>query len=84
MVDMRRTADDYAQETAEILKLADFLINKGATALEISYGATLVKCNLNRTLAVRQEVVNEEDAKDDPAELWKTFSESAYYAGSEE
>jgi hypothetical protein len=84
MVDMREPAKTKIQEMDEILKLADFLISKGATALEISCGLSSVKCNLNPTLAVRPEVVNGEDSTSDPAALWKTFSESAYYAGSDE
>jgi hypothetical protein len=76
--------DPNAKET--ILEIAAFLIQNGATALEVSNFDITVKCNLapKRSVTLHSPEEEPQDDKDDPAALWKAFSESTYYAGSDE
>lgn len=68
-----------------VLEIVAFLIENGATALEVAQGDVSVKCNLDRSGVVRSSAAEDvTDDKDDPSALWRAFSESAYYAGSDE
>lgn len=67
-----------------ILEIVGFLIENGATALEVAHGDVSVKCNLDRSIVQTSGAGDDVDEKDNPEVLWKAFSESAYYAGSDE
>ena len=67
-----------------ILEIVGFLIENGATALEVAHGNVSVKCNLDRSVVRTTGAGDDADDKDNPEVLWKAFSESAYYAGSDE
>ena len=68
-----------------ILEIVGFLIENGATALEVAHGDVSVKCNLDRSVLRTISAGDDAgDEKDNPEVLWKAFSESTYYAGSDE
>jgi hypothetical protein len=70
----------------DILEIVAFLIQNGATAVEVSGEGLAVKCNLapRRSVTLHSPEEEPQDDKEDPAALWKAFSESTYYAGSDE
>ena len=71
--------------TSELFEIVDFLVSKGAVALEVTHNGSVIKCNLERSLARSSELVEGEDALSvQDKRIQDAFAESVYLRAASE